>query len=44
MQNAIKEVNKRDYIIMGGGGFNYGHIYSGHLYRILEVRFKSVYI
>ena len=42
MQNAIEEVNKRDYIIMFF--FNYGHIYSGHLYRILEVRFKSVYI
>ena len=39
MHNAIKEVNKRDCIIMGD--FSHGHIYSGHLYRVLGERIKS---
>ena len=35
IQNAIKEVSKRDCIIMG----NFNH--SGNLYRVLGVKIKS---
>ncbi|KAK2182948.1 hypothetical protein NP493_330g01021 [Ridgeia piscesae] len=38
IHNAIKEVSKRDCIIMGD--FNHG-IYSGHLYRVPGERIKS---
>ena len=37
IQNAIKEVTKRDCIIMGD--FNHG-VYSGNLYRVLGVKIQ----
>ena len=41
IHNAIKEVSKRDCIIMGD--FNHGHIH-GHLYRVPGERIKSFLI
>ena len=37
IQNAIKEVSKRDCIIMG----DFNHVYSGNLYRVLAVKTNS---